>query len=140
MAKRILVVDDEPGLREMIAEVLTDAGYEVTAEARPNDALRHMETVRFDLVISDFRMPDLQGDTFFHLMGVHISGVEPAGDEIGVSRTVPPVLIITGYGEDERVQRWCSEPGVAGVLLKPFRMDALLEMVAKALAGRPEKE
>ena len=59
--RRILVVDDEPAVAELIAEFLSDEGHEVDIAEHGKAALLKMETTRYDVVLSDLRMPELDG-------------------------------------------------------------------------------
>jgi two-component system NtrC family sensor kinase len=59
--RRLLVVDDEPGIREVLLDLLTGLGYAVDTAADGNQALKHIESNHFDLVISDLCMPGVDG-------------------------------------------------------------------------------
>ncbi len=61
---RVLVVDDEPGLRQSLGLLLADAGYHVAAEASGARALERAQAEPFDLVLCDVRMPDMDGLAF----------------------------------------------------------------------------
>src|SRR5258706_11469888 len=62
--KKVLVVDDEPGLRQSLGLLLTDAGYTVTAEQDGRRALDRATAEPFDLILCDVRMPEMDGLTF----------------------------------------------------------------------------
>ena len=57
MAPKILVVDDEPGMRDMLVDALTLAGHQARAAIDGFDALKTIRAERFDLIISDVNMP-----------------------------------------------------------------------------------
>src|SRR5436309_6915929 len=61
---RVLIVDDEPGLRQSLGLLLADAGYEVAAESDGKRALERALAEPFDLVLSDVRMPEMDGLAF----------------------------------------------------------------------------
>src|SRR5438093_13456581 len=61
---RVLVVDDEPGLRQSLGLLLADAGYDVAAEGNGARALERALAESFDLVLCDVRMPELDGLAF----------------------------------------------------------------------------
>src|SRR2546426_10520890 len=61
---RVLVVDDEPGLRQSLGLLLADAGYDVAAEGNGARALERALAEPFDLVLCDVRMPDMDGLAF----------------------------------------------------------------------------
>src|SRR5262245_47454890 len=60
----ILVVDDEPGVREVVAEMLCDAGYVVETAGHARDAIALLEGREYDAVLSDVNMPDVDGLAF----------------------------------------------------------------------------
>jgi CheY-like chemotaxis protein len=123
--KTILVVDDEPTVRALIADVLSMGGYTCINAANGADALRIVEAdvVHFDLVLSDVRMP---GD---------VSGFQLANR---VRELCPDtrVLLISGYVEP-KIAETIAQEGLR-VIPKPFRQHQLLDAVNAefAEAGR----
>ncbi|MGC8476673.1 MAG: response regulator [Acetobacteraceae bacterium] len=110
----ILVVDDDPEVREIVAEILLDYGHQVLAAAGGADALRLIEaTPGIELMITDVRMPD-------------ISGLELAA-RARRSRDGLRVILISGY--------FPGADAGARVLLKPFRMAELHAAVQAELGG-----
>ena len=61
---RLLIVDDDAGLRQSLTLLLEEAGYQVAAEADPEQALRRAGSEAFDLILCDVRMPKIDGLTF----------------------------------------------------------------------------
>ena len=61
---RLLIVDDDAGLRQSLTLLLEDAGYQVAAEPDPEQALRRAGSEAFDLILCDVRMPKMDGLTF----------------------------------------------------------------------------
>jgi len=127
--RRILVADDEPAIRDTIADVLTRRGAAVVVCPSGVEACEAIDrwlagekNAAFDLVISDIHMPDRNGYEVF-------SAVRGASDET-------PVILMTGFGYDpsHSIVR-ASEEGLQCVLFKPFRAQQLLEEVHKALAA-----
>jgi CheY-like chemotaxis protein len=120
MAQRILVVDDEPMVRTLIARALTDGGYEVVAVADGRaalDAARGAE-VEFDLIVTNNYMPGLSGPEL-------ISRVRQDFPNL-------PILHI------DDISRWPtaeSLPGDVPTVYKPFSIATLREAVRKLLAG-----
>ena len=113
---RVLVIDDEPAMREVSCECLSLLGYDVEAARDGADGLAWLARERFDLVMTDLRMPVLDG------WGV----VE------GVRRIAPglPVVILTGSSDHEdRARAW----GVP-LVLKPVGLSELEAVVRDALA------
>ncbi len=127
VGKRILIADDEPGIRDAIKAMLSDAGALVEARgdgASALDAVAKSITERtpFDLVISDVRMPDRNGYEVFR----------------GTRDMSPgtPVLLMTGFGYDPNhsIVR-SSQEGLQCCLFKPFQASQLLGEVRKALGA-----
>ena len=111
---RILVVEDGEEVRELLSEVLTDAGYQVIAAVHGRDALRILDDSEVDLVVSDVVMPGL-------------GGLELTEE---LRRRYPelPVLLMSGYAPKE-----AEAPGLRR-LHKPFALADLLQAVSDALA------
>src|SRR5438270_22042 len=63
---RVLIVDDQLQVAEFLAEMLQIVGYESVAESNPHRAIQRLEDEDFDVVISDFKMPEMSGIDFFH--------------------------------------------------------------------------
>jgi CheY-like chemotaxis protein len=115
---QVLLVDDEPGMLETVGEILTDAGYEVTAVGDGDTALAEILTGRYDVVVMDIRMPGRDG------VSVLVdSGAPP-----------PPVILMTAYAVEERL-REAREARVHAVVQKPFAAPYLLDLVASAVAA-----
>ncbi|MBB6442957.1 response regulator [Phycisphaera mikurensis] len=121
--KRVLVADDEPNIRRVVKEVLTRRGCEVQCAKDGYEACMLLEQGgnELDLVISDIKMPYRNGYEIY-------AAAQRARDGL-------PVLLMTGFGYDPHhsVVR-ASQDGLAGVLFKPFKVDAFLEEVAGAVA------
>jgi excisionase family DNA binding protein len=118
---RILVVDDDEAVRDLIARALTAAGYDVARAADGLAALERVAERGIDLLITDLRMPGMDG----------LALVREA------RRAAPglPVIIITGFSTEETATDAVAL-GVAGYLTKPFRLARILAATARAL-GEP---
>jgi CheY-like chemotaxis protein len=57
----VLVVDDEPGIALLCNRILNRAGYDATSETNPRTAIDHLQQKRFDLLVVDIRMPEVEG-------------------------------------------------------------------------------
>ena len=117
---RVLVLDDEQIVRDLIAEILERAGHEVERAALPLEALSLVEERAFDLFVTDMVMPEL-------------SGLEVL-ERVKRARPDLPVLLVTGQGTHDNV-RLASELGAAAVILKPFSHAELRDAVATALGS-----
>jgi CheY-like chemotaxis protein len=116
---RILVVDDEPDVREMMCTVLAAEGYEVVAVEDGLQALSAAQRTRFDLVTMDLRMPGMGGrETLSRLRAL-----DP----------VIQVLVVSGYATPEDSEA-CIALGAHAVVRKPLDLPRLLGFVEHALA------
>lgn len=119
--KRVLVLDDEFVVRQLMVEILERAGYAVEAAARPLRALERLAQGAFDVLVTDLVMPELSGLDVLQRVREAAPGL--------------PVVLVTGQGTDENLAR-AVELGAAAVLEKPFSHAQLREAVASVLAGR----
>jgi len=117
-AETILVVDDEPGVRESVRGVLTDEGYRVVEAEDGRDALQLMATERPRLVILDIWMPEMDGIELLR----HIRDSHPG----------TPVVVISGHGNIETAVT-ATKLGAFDFIEKPFSLDGLLHVVDRAL-------
>lgn len=120
MTKRILIADDSGSIRQMLAFVLREAGFEVLAAQDGQEALDKAEGFAPHLVITDLNMPYLNG---FEL--------------VKALRALPsfrfiPILVLTTEGQDENKQAGRAA-GATGWLVKPFLPEKLLAVVNKVL-------
>src|SRR5580704_1308539 len=120
--ERILVVEDNDGLREIATRILTRAGYKVTAAAARDEALRVSEDkdIGLDLVLTDVIMPGISVRDF--IGAVH------------AARPGLPVVLMSGYATD-RARAGDSLPDSFPMLTTPFQADTLLRQVSTTLAG-----
>lgn len=118
---RILVVDDEQAVRDLLAKTLTMADYDVDSAPDGASAIDRLRAVEYDLLITELKMPGMDG----------LSVIREA------RRSAPdlPVIIITGYSTEASAIE-AINLGVAGYLTKPFRLPRILAATARAL-GEP---
>ena len=122
MVEKLLLVDDEPEIREILGELLTDEGFDVTLAEDGKVALEYFLRDDFDLVISDVRMPNK-------------TGIELLKDIQQGPKSVD-VIILTGQS-DESTAIDCLRAGAYDYLLKPIEdLDILLSSVNRALEKR----
>ena len=108
----VLVVEDEPAIREVVADLLEDEGYAVRQAADGLEAIDELEVDGVDLVLSDVRMPRLDGPALARRLRRHGYAV--------------PVVLMSAVGVEVDL------PGV-GFLPKPFDRDHLLHAIGSAL-------
>ena len=122
-AKRILVVDDEESMRELLEIVLGNDGYEVTAVSSADDAQELLEATVFDLVLTDLRM-GIERDAGMRLLG----WLEENGLSI-------PAIMITAHGSVETAIE-AMKRGAADYIMKPFKNDEIRLLVRRAIEQR----
>ena len=123
MAKKILVMDDDPTIAELLKDALSDEGYEtyeMTQSLRFYDAVREHNP---DLILLDIMMPYLDGRDELKLMAM------------GAERPIP-VIIVTAYLDAGKEEQEFRDAGVVGIVYKPFDLDKLVDLV-RATIGEP---
>lgn len=115
---RVLVVDDEESIRDLLAKTLALADYDVDVSPDGASALERMRSTSYDLLIADLKMPGMDGLSL-------IREVKRLGSEM-------PVIIITGYSTEASAID-AINLGVSRYLVKPFRVPRVLDAVSKAL-------
>lgn len=120
-AQRILVVDDEADMRNFIRNALSSQGYDVEEAGNGRDAIALFKARPCDLVITDLKMPVMDGIELLD----HLHNMAP--DVM--------VVIITGYGTVEVAVR-ALQQGAYNFLTKPFNIAQLLTVVQKGLEHR----
>lgn len=115
---RVLVVDDEPSIRELLTRTLALTEYEVEAVADGRTGLERLRLGPYDLLIADLRMPVMDGLTLIR--------------EARRLQPTLPVIIITGYSSEQSAID-AVNLGVVGYLVKPFRVPQVLSAVSRAL-------
>lgn len=117
-SERILIVDDEEGMRRLLSRVLTREGYDTVAVGSGAEALRLVANERFDLVVTDIKMPEMDG---LQLLA-ELKEYEPS----------LLVIVITAYGTIENAVQ-ALRSGAYDYIAKPFENDEIRLTVAKAL-------
>jgi DNA-binding NtrC family response regulator len=123
--KRILVVDDDTSLLRLIGEALRSRFQcEVDATPNPEYAFELALKKRYRVFVFDFSMPMIDGAMLFTLIGKVYNHVNPP-------LFVPPLILISGRGDEARAQELMREAGVRGFLPKPFPMNRLMEKISE---------
>src|SRR6476619_7162016 len=115
---RVLVVDDEASIRDLLSKTLALAEYDVDLAPDGRSALERLRVIPYDLLITDLKMPGVDGLTVIR--------------EARRLKTDLPVLIITGYSTEASAIE-AVNLGVSGYLTEPFRVPRVLAAAAKAL-------
>jgi two-component system chemotaxis response regulator CheY len=118
MAKRILTVDDSKTMRDMVTFTLRKAGFDVNEAEDGRKALTVLGGARFDLIITDLNMPNMDGISL-------IKQVRSSAQHRGV-----PILILTTES-DAAKKADGKAAGATGWLVKPFSPEKLVELVQR---------
>ena len=119
---RILIVDDQIEVAEFLAEMLRLVGHEPLTESNPQKALERIEDESFDLIISDFKMPELSGFDYYQA----VLSVRPA--------MAARFVFLTGDLFNFETESLLRSSGVP-VMTKPFRLAAIEQMLSGILAS-----
>jgi len=117
-SKKILIVDDDEVLVAMLLETLNAMGYQTHGSSDGDEALRKVDTEDFDLVITDIRMPKMDGISF-------LKALKDKKPKL-------PVIMITGFSLAYTQQR-ATQEGADGYLVKPFKIEKIEELVKNLL-------
>jgi len=118
---RLLLVDDEPRLLASLYELLRDRGYHLTTASSGSEAIAHLSTLRFDLVLLDLRLPDIGGHEimdFINARGIDADVIVMSG-EVGIDAAIGAL-----------------KRGAYDYLRKPYAREELLKTVGNALEQR----
>src|SRR5919106_1133358 len=114
----LLLVDDEEALRSVVAERLTEEGFEVTQASDGESALRALEKFAFDVIVSDLRLPGVDGRQVI---------------DAAIARYPDIVaIVVTGYGTVKDAVE-VIKAGAADFVAKPFQFDELMHVLNNAL-------
>ena len=115
---RVLVVDDDPSVRDLLAKTLALAEYDVDISPDGRTALERLRIIPYDLLITDLRMPGVDGLSVIR--------------EARRLKADIPVIIVTGFSTEASAIE-AVNLGVSGYLTKPFRVPRVLAAASKAL-------
>ncbi|MFQ5822647.1 MAG: HD domain-containing phosphohydrolase [bacterium] len=118
---KVLVVDDEKNICKVCYDSLSNAGYEVETTSNPNTAIKKFSRNPFDLVLTDIKMPQINGLKL-------VQKLKTISPDL-------PVVVMTGYATLETAVKAVNE-GVSNFVRKPFSLEELLSAVKNALERR----
>ncbi len=125
MGARILVVEDEPKMRRLLELQLGEEGYTVVLAATAEEGLKRLGQDRTDLVVTDLKLPGMDGLQFLHALKKHDA--------------LLPVIIMTAYGTVETAVE-AMKAGAHDYVLKPFSMEEMKLIIGRALDVNRLKE
>ena len=117
----LLLVDDEESLRSVVAERLTDHGYQVVQAADGESAIKALDGFAFDVIVSDLRLPGIDGRQVIDAALTRYPGIV--------------AIVVTGYGTVKDAVDVIKR-GAADFISKPFQFDELLHVLTNALEQR----
>ena len=115
---RILVIDDEDSVRDILSRMLMTKGHQVAVASNGEEGIERFKSEPFDLVFTDLGMPKLSGWE----VGKAIKGIDPK----------VPVAMITGWGVELDREK-LSESGIDLIVSKPFNFDQVIHLVSEAM-------
>ena len=122
-SKRILLIDDDNAIRTILSRALSLVGYEVADAGSGEEELTLFQMHPFDLVITDFKMPGMDGCTL--------------SCRIKEKSANTPVVLITG-SEKEDIRAWLREGFIDALMFKPFNFKDMQRRVVGLLSGSEE--
>ena len=122
-AARILILDDEPCVSELLAELLRLLGYESTKCSSPVTALELLGHTRFDVILSDFRMPQMNGDEFYQ----RATAAHP--------EVASKVIFLTGDTMNDETLSFLQKNS-ARHLSKPFDLATVEQTISEIIARK----
>ncbi len=126
MAGRILILDDEPKMTELLVRSLERSGYEATGTSSPSHALELLKSDRFDVLVTDLRMPDMDGLEIL----TRTKAIDPGID----------VILMTAYASIDTV-RDAMKRGAVDYLEKPVSAEQDLKpLLARLLTGSASRD
>ena len=131
MPYHLLIADDDVGvlrfLRDTLASLAPDCHVDATPS--PEHAFELALKRHYDLFIFDLAMPGMDGALLYRLIRIVFDTSDPP------IPPVPPLLLLTGQGGAPAAQQLLTEPGVRGLLAKPFTIERLLRQLERCLPG-----
>ena len=113
--KKILIADDDENVRFLFSDMLGEAGFEIHTAVDGLQALKSLQDEKFDLVMTDIRMPEVNGQTLITCLRTMYQKV--------------PVIIVSGFKDHGET----LGKNIRAILLKPVDLDNLLKVVNEIL-------
>ncbi len=119
---KILAVDDDPDILNILKEFLIDENYIFIGSTRPEEALDFLNKMKIDLIITDFNMPEMNGSDF-------ISRVRSKNSQA-------PIAYLTTKDYMQQYQRDKMKYNISGIILKPFTKNDVLKVIRESLLNQ----
>jgi len=134
---KLLIIDDERGIRNTLREILADEGHEVEVAENGKVGLEMAQSKPFDLIFSDIKMPEMDGLEVLKALKGKTLPTSPQGEEIDSSET--PIVMISGHGDVETAVQ-ALKMGAYDFLLKPLDLNRILITTKNALESKDLKQ
>jgi len=118
--QKILIIDDDETLCKVIGEELEQENYSVTCSLSGKDGLTKLNNERYDLILLDYQMPEMDGYEVFQ--------------EIRKISSSLPVIIITANTDIDTIQKF-ADKGICDLVNKPFEFEDLLASIKKCISN-----
>jgi CheY-like chemotaxis protein len=115
---RILVIDDEDAVRDILSQMLRAEGHQVVLASDGEEGIRRFQKEKFDIVFTDLGMPKISGWE----VSKRVKGINPK----------VPIAMITGWGMEVNREKM-SESGIDLIVSKPFDFDQVIHLVSEAM-------
>ena len=115
----ILIIDDDEGMRETLADILEEVGYETSITDTGKGALHMLKDTKFDIVIIDIRLPDMSGTDLLK----EIKALNPDSE----------CIMVTGLSDVKSTEESMRE-GAYAYMIKPLDIDKVLKTIKDALS------
>ena len=115
---RILIVDDEDDLRNLLGHVLSNAGYEIVSAMDGEHAITLLQKQKFDLALLDIQMPNVNGIQVLQFVHNH--------------RPTTKAIMLTGYADLSNAME-AKEFGARDFIAKPYKVDDILSTIDRVL-------
>ncbi len=129
--RSLLIVDDDVDVLRFLRDTLV-AFTDCRVDTSPSPEYAFELSLRkpYDLFLFDFSMPIMDGAVLYTMIRtVHTFGA------LTPRRSLPPLILMSGHGEQKRARELLAEPGVRGLLPKPFSIERLLSKLESCLPG-----
>jgi len=121
MGHKILIVDDDADFNQLLTDIFSQASYDVESCEEPEKAVTKFQSVDYDLVVTDQKMPNMTGEELIRKLK-------------SIKQDVP-IIMVSGYLDNETIRSLIRE-GVGGVFLKPLNVFSLLKRTSALIEER----
>ena len=137
LMSKLLIIDDERGIRNTLREILADEGYEVDVAENGKQGLEMAQAKAYDLIFSDIKMPEMDGIELLTVLKGQSNNVQSTKEEVEPIDT--PIVMISGHGDIETAVQ-ALKLGAYDFLIKPLDLNRILITTKNALESKNLKQ